>query len=92
MFKDSLQKKLLNMEKENSSTSLKDVKPNLDETMNFLGRYISRLVEKVTQVNSVYGSDQDRRKDYEKRKEWHIRDHELTFGPNDYGLAFHTLP
>lgn len=53
MFKDSLQKKLQEMERESPSPSLKGVKPTLSEGEGFLARYFSGAVEQVPQKSFV---------------------------------------
>ena len=70
MFRDSLQKRLQAMERENPSPSLETVKPTLRERVGFLGRYLSRAVEQVPQRSSIYGSLDDKLNDYKSAVEF----------------------
>ena len=70
MFRDSLQKRLQAMERENPSPSLETVKPTLRERVGFLGRYLSRAVEQVPQRSSIYDSLDDKANDYKLAMEY----------------------
>ena len=68
MLRDSLQKRLREMEKRNPSLSLETT--GLKETIVFLRMNFLRSVEKVSQKKSVYGSVEDKVNDYKKTFEW----------------------
>jgi hypothetical protein len=70
MFRDSLQKRLQEMERENPSPSLETAKPTLKERVGFWGRYLSRAVEQVPQGSSIYGSVEDKINDISVRMDY----------------------
>ena len=70
MFRDSLQKRLQEMERESLSPSLENAKPTLKERVEFLGRYLSRVVEQVPQKRSIYGSLDDQLNDHKSAVEF----------------------
>ena len=70
MFRDSLQKRLQEMERESPSPSLEIAKPTLKERVGFLGGYLSRAVEQVPQRSSIYGSLDDQLNDYKSAVEF----------------------
>jgi hypothetical protein len=59
MFKDSLQRRLQEMEIESPSASLEAAKSTLREKVGFLRRYFSRAVEQVPQKEHIFGDLND---------------------------------
>lgn len=59
MFRDSLQRRLQEMERESPSPSLKTAKPTLKERVGFLRRYLSGVVEQVPQKEHIFGNLND---------------------------------
>lgn len=66
MFKDSLQRRLQEMERESPSPSLKNVKHTLREKASFLGRYFSRAVEQIPQKEHIFGNLNDELNHYKQ--------------------------
>lgn len=66
MFRDSLQKRLQEMEGENPSPSLKNVKSTIRERASFLGRYFSGAVEQIPQRKHIFGNLDDELNHYKK--------------------------
>ncbi|MFW6046632.1 MAG: hypothetical protein ACOCP4_02435 [Candidatus Woesearchaeota archaeon] len=59
MFRNSLQRRLQEMERESPSPSLETAKPTIKERVGFLGRYFSRAVEQVPQKEHNFGDLND---------------------------------
>jgi len=66
MFRDSLQRRLQEMENENPSPSLKNVKPTLRERTGFLKGYFSGAVEQIPQKEHIFGDLNDELNHYKQ--------------------------